>query len=48
MPGARLADGWRAELVGEPVRRLVQGDAALAFDGKGGLVLEDRVGHSPT
>jgi hypothetical protein len=34
--------------VGEPVRRLVQGDAALAFDRKGGLVLEDRVGHGPT
>ena len=47
VPGARLADGWRAEIVGEPVRRLVQGDAALAFDRKGGLVLEDRVGHDP-
>ncbi len=46
--GARLAEGWRAEIVGEPVRRLVQGDAALAFDRKGGLVLEDRVGHGPT
>jgi ribonuclease D len=48
VPGARLAEGWRAEIVGEPVRRLVQGDAALAFDRKGGLVLEDRVGHGPT
>ncbi len=48
VPGARLAEGWRAEIVGEPVRRLVQGDAALAFDRKGGLVLEDRVGHDPT
>jgi ribonuclease D len=39
---ARLANGWRNELVGAPVRRLVEGRAALAFDGKGGLVLEDR------
>ena len=39
--GARLAEGWRAELVGEPVRRLVGGGAALAFDGEE-LVLEDR------
>jgi ribonuclease D len=41
-PDARLAHGWRAELVGEQIRRLVQGDAALAFDGAGGLVLEER------
>ena len=34
--------GWRADLVGEPVRRLVEGEAALAFDGDGGLVLEER------
>lgn len=38
---SRLANGWRAELVGEPVRRLVSGEAALAFDGDN-LVLEDR------
>ncbi|MCB0961956.1 MAG: ribonuclease D [Acidimicrobiales bacterium] len=42
-PEARLATGWRAELVGERVRKLVDGEAALAFDGRGGLVLEDRV-----
>ncbi len=41
--GARLAEGWRGELVGDPIRRLVDGRAALAFDGEGGLVLEDRV-----
>ena len=41
---ARLATGWRAELVGEPIRRLVSGDASLAFDGRGGLVLEERSG----
>lgn len=40
--GARLAVGWRQQLVGEPVRRLVDGEATLAFEG-GHLVLEDRV-----
>lgn len=42
---ARLAERWRAELVGEPIRRLVAGKAALAFDGNGGLVLEERSGR---
>jgi ribonuclease D len=41
-PDARLAVGWRAELVGEPIRRLVDGEAALAFDGDGSLALEER------
>lgn len=41
-PAARLAQGWRAELVGERIRRLVDGEAALAFDRAGHLVLEDR------
>ena len=42
-PDARLASGWRAELIGEPVRRLLGGDAALAFQaGTGDLVLEAR------
>jgi ribonuclease D len=41
-PDARLAEGWRAELVGERIRRLVAGEAALAFEGTGHLVLEDR------
>lgn len=40
--GARLTKGWRAEIVGEPIRRLVAGEAALAFDRDVGLVLEDR------
>ncbi|HVF73595.1 MAG TPA: HRDC domain-containing protein [Acidimicrobiales bacterium] len=39
---AKLATGWRDELVGTPVRHLVGGHAALAFDGRGGLVLEAR------
>ena len=41
-PDARLAQGWRAEVAGGPIRDLVEGRAALAFDGKGGLVLERR------
>ena len=40
--GARLALGWRHDLVGEPVRRLVDGEAALAFE-DAHLVLEPRV-----
>lgn len=35
--GARLASGWRAELIGDNVRRLVHGEAALTFDRAGGL-----------
>jgi len=42
VPGARLSQGWRADLVGEPIRRLLAGEAALAFDREHGLVLVDR------
>lgn len=42
---ARLARGWRAELVGEPVRRLVAGEVSLAFGGRRRLVLEERSGR---
>ena len=42
---ARLSRGWRSEMVGEPLRRLVAGEAALAFD-NGKLVLEER-SHRP-
>jgi ribonuclease D len=45
-PGARLGEGWRADLVGAQIDDLVQGRAALAFDGKAGLVLEAR-SHRP-
>lgn len=41
---ARLATGWRAELAGGPIRRLVSGDAALAFE-DGAVVLEERSGR---
>jgi ribonuclease D len=39
---ARLANGWRNHLIGGPIRRLVEGEAALAFAGDGQLVLEER------
>ncbi|CAN5199090.1 ribonuclease D [soil metagenome] len=45
-PDARLASGWRAELVGGPAERLVAGELALAFDGSGALVLERRSGDA--
>ena len=38
---ARLASGWRAELIGDGIKRLVEGSAGLTFDGKGGLRLVD-------
>lgn len=41
-PDGRLGSGWRAELVGDPIRDLVSGQAALAFDRGTGLVLEPR------
>lgn len=39
---ARLGRGWRAEVAGTAVRRLVSGDAAVAFAGSGELVIEER------
>ena len=47
-PSSRLALGWRHALLGDPIRRLVAGDFALAFDGKGGLTLEQRSGKPVT
>jgi len=41
-PDARLTKGWRAEIVGEPIRRLVAGEASLVFEKGTGLVLIDR------
>jgi ribonuclease D len=40
--GGRLSTGWRADLLGEPIRRLVGGHAALAYDSGRGLVLDER------
>jgi ribonuclease D len=36
---ARLATGWRSELLGDGIRRLVGGEAGLTFDGQGRLRL---------
>jgi ribonuclease D len=38
---ARLAQGGRAELLGDGIKRLVEGRAGLTFDGRGGLTLID-------
>ncbi len=40
-PDARLRHGWRAELLGEGIERLVSGSAALTFDKGSGLRLVD-------
>ena len=39
---ARMSTGWRHQVVGGQVGDLLSGRAALAFDGRGGLVLEAR------
>ena len=39
---SRLDVGWRRDLVGAPLRRLIAGDVATAFDRNGHLVLEER------
>tara|TARA_B100000686_G_scaffold348286_1_gene438944 strand:- start:622 stop:1773 length:1152 start_codon:yes stop_codon:yes gene_type:complete len=38
---SRLLNGWRSEYVGEPIQRLLEGKASLAFE-RGRLLLEDR------
>jgi ribonuclease D len=42
---ARLGRGWRLEVVGRPLRRLVAGEAALAYLPGGRLALEERSGQ---
>lgn len=44
-PDCRLLHGWRQDMVGMPIARLVAGEAAVAFDGGGRLVLEARSGE---
>ena len=46
-PAAALSHGWRAEMVGDAIGRLVAGQASIAFDGHGELVLEPRFGSQP-
>jgi len=43
---SRLAHGWRHDLAGAPIRALLAGDAAVAFDGDGRVVVEQR-SHQP-
>lgn len=38
----RLSKGWRYDLVSQPILQLLEGDAALAFDGEGRIVVERR------
>ena len=38
-PNARLSTGWRAELLGDGIRRLLDGSAGLTFAREGGLRL---------
>lgn len=47
-PDARLATGWRKDLLGDAIQELVGGTYALAFDGAGGLALERRSGETVT
>lgn len=44
-PMGRLAAGWRHDLIGASLQRLSSGQAALAFDGQGELILEERSGR---
>jgi ribonuclease D len=39
---SRLDTGWRRAIVGDPLRRLMAGDVAVAFGRRGHLVLEER------
>ena len=43
--GGRLSTGWRHDVVGEPIRALAAGEASLAVDPQGRLVLETRSGE---
>ena len=42
---SRLDTGWRRTIVGDPLRRLIAGEVAAAFDGRGHLVMEERSGR---
>lgn len=44
---SRLDTGWRRDIVGEPLRRLIAGDVVAAFGPRGHLVLEERVRPAP-
>jgi ribonuclease D len=42
---SRLDSGWRSDIAGDPIRRLMSGEVAAAFDRDGTLLLEERVGR---
>ena len=44
-PNCRALKGWRAEIIAAPVQQLLEGTAAVAFDGQGKLTLEERSGR---
>jgi ribonuclease D len=39
---SRLGQGWRAEVIGATARRIATGRTAVAYDGKGALILVER------
>lgn len=43
---SRLDQGWRGDIAGGPIRRLLAGDVSAAFEAGGRLVLEER-SHAP-
>ena len=43
---SRLDTGWRRAIVGDPLRRLIAGEVAAAFDNHGHLVMEERFPES--
>jgi ribonuclease D len=43
---SRLDTGWRRTIVGDPLRRLIAGEVAAAFDRRGHLVIEERSGRA--
>lgn len=45
-PSSRLASGWRSELLGDGIERLVRGHAALTFDRSKGLRLVEVAGDA--
>ena len=45
---SRLDVGWRSTIAGDPIRRLMAGEVAAAFQPDGRLVLEDRVPRPPS
>jgi ribonuclease D len=42
---SRLDTGWRRSIVGDPLRQLIGGEVAAAFDERGHLIMEERSGR---